>query len=229
MNYIIADSRAITNYDSFKESKVSSHHLFFSINDKYDLNLSYLKNIDPKYIFFPHWSFIIPEEVYSNFNCVIFHMTDLPFGRGGSPLQNLIKRKVKHTKISAIKCVKELDAGPIYLKENLALSGSAQEIYKRASRIIVEMIKQIVASNIQPTEQVGEVVRFQRRKPHQSEISGISNLEDLYDHIRMLDADGYPLAFINRERINYQFSKAKLTDDGVLHAEVEFRVINDSE
>ena len=46
-------------------------------------------------------------------------MTDLPYGRGGSPLQNLIVRGHKHTMISAIKCVKELDAGPIYLKKPL--------------------------------------------------------------------------------------------------------------
>lgn len=229
MNYIIANSRTIPNTDVFQEDRKSAHHVFYSINKRYDLNLNYLKKIDPKYVFFPHWSYIIPKEIYENFNCVIFHMTDLPFGRGGSPLQNLIKRKIKQTKISAIQCVKHLDAGPIYLKENLDLSGSAQEVYTRASRIIVEMIKQIIANNIQPTEQVGEVVRFQRRKPDQSEIFGISNLEDLYDHIRMLDADGYPRAFINRDGINYEFSKAKLTDDGVLRAEVELRMIHDSE
>jgi len=229
MNYIIANSRTIPNFDPFQEDRTSAHHLFYSINKRYELNLNYLKKIDPKYIFFPHWSYIIPKEIYENYNCVIFHMTDLPFGRGGSPLQNLIKRKIKQTKISAIRCVKELDAGPIYLKENLDLSGSAQEIYTRASRIIVEMIKQIIANNIQPIEQVGDVVKFERRKPQQSEISDISNLEDLYDHIRMLDADGYPRAFINRDGINYEFSKAKLIEGGVLRAEVELRVINDIE
>ena len=42
-------------------------------------------------------------------------MTDLPFGRGGSPLQNLIVRGYKETMLSAIKCVGEVDAGPIYI------------------------------------------------------------------------------------------------------------------
>jgi methionyl-tRNA formyltransferase len=44
-------------------------------------------------------------------------MTDLPFGRGGSPLQNLISRKIYNTKLSAIRVVKELDAGPVFLKK----------------------------------------------------------------------------------------------------------------
>ena len=45
-------------------------------------------------------------------------MTDLPYGRGGSPLQNLIINGHKETMMSALRCVQELDAGPIYLKKN---------------------------------------------------------------------------------------------------------------
>ena len=46
-------------------------------------------------------------------------MTDLPYGRGGSPLQNLIARGFLETKISAILVEKQLDAGPVYLKMEL--------------------------------------------------------------------------------------------------------------
>ena len=230
MKYIIANTSKIDYQPLFHGGEGGASDFIF-INNKSQLNYSYLSSlpVTTDFIFLPHWSFIIPEEVYSNFKCVIFHMTDLPFGRGGSPLQNLIKRKIKQTKISAIRCVKELDAGPIYLKRSLDLSGSAQEIYIRASRVIIEMIKEIISKEIQPIEQVGDVVKFQRRNPDQSEISGISNLEDMYDHIRMLDADGYPRAFINRDGVNYQFSKAKLIEGGTIRAEVELRVINDSE
>ena len=44
-------------------------------------------------------------------------MTDLPFGRGGSPLQNLIVRGFEETMTSAIKVTKGIDTGDIYLKE----------------------------------------------------------------------------------------------------------------
>ena len=43
-------------------------------------------------------------------------MTDLPYGRGGSPLQNLIKKNHKSTMLSAIECQDNLDSGDIYLK-----------------------------------------------------------------------------------------------------------------
>lgn len=45
----------------------------------------------PSYIFFPHWSWKIPAEIYERFECVIFHMTDV-FGRGKSA-QNLITQR----------------------------------------------------------------------------------------------------------------------------------------
>ena len=67
-------------------------------------------------------------------------MTDLPFGRGGSPLQNLIKNRFSETVITAIECSKEIDAGDIYLKEKLSLNGSAEEIFLRANIIIKRMI-----------------------------------------------------------------------------------------
>ena len=60
-----------------------------------ELTRAALEQAKPRYVFFPHWSHIIPEDIHGAFECVIFHMTDLPFGRGGSPLQNLIARGIK--------------------------------------------------------------------------------------------------------------------------------------
>ena len=64
---------------------------------------------------------IIPKKIYSNYDCIVFHMTDLPYGRGGSPLQNLIVRGHKETKISALNVQSGLDTGDIYLKKKLIL------------------------------------------------------------------------------------------------------------
>jgi methionyl-tRNA formyltransferase len=91
---------------------------FVTIDNKKDLNRDHLNSINPVHIYFPHWSHIIPKDIYNNYECIIFHMTDLPYGRGGSPLQNLIIRGHKKTIISAIKCVEEIDAGPVYLKKS---------------------------------------------------------------------------------------------------------------
>lgn len=189
---------------------------FIGIDSKEDLNVIYLKSINPKTIFFPHWSTFIPEEIYADYDCIIFHMTDLPYGRGGSPLQNLIVRGHKETVISAIRCVAELDAGPVYLKKPLSLLGSAEEIFLRANELIEEMIIKIIKNNIYPELQKGEAEIFKRRKPEDGDWSGVKSLDEVYDYIRMLDAEGYPSAFVRIGDYKLEFSKASRKVDTIL-------------
>jgi len=144
-------------------------------------------------------------------------MTDLPFGRGGSPLQNLLSRGIYKTKISALKVVEEMDAGPIYAKSELDIStGSAEDIYKRAADIIFqEMIPYIIMNEPVPQPQAGKVVSFRRRNEAESELPGFDGLQKVYDHIRMLDAEGYPQAFLVNNGFKYKFSKARMLPDSV--------------
>jgi len=187
---------------------------------KQELNLNAIESIKPDYIFFPHWSFIIPEEIYKNYNCIVFHMTDLPFGKGGSPLQNLISRGIYQTKISAIKVVKELDSGPIYLKKDFSLHGNAEEIFIRASKVISEMIDEIIKTQPEPIGQEGTPVTFKRRTPEMSNIETIKDIVKLFDYIRMLDAEGYPKAFFENENFRFEFSRALQKSDNSIIADV---------
>lgn len=179
------------------------------IKSREALTVEYLKALNPSYVFFPHWSWIIPDEILTEFQCVIFHMTDLPYGRGGSPLQNLIVRGKKATVISAIKCVKELDAGPIYLKMPLTLDGTAKEILDRAATVIQQMIFKIVEGSGELKDQVGDVVSFKRRVSDDGDLSHLETTNQIYDYIRMLDADNYPCAFIEIDNFRLEFTSAK--------------------
>jgi methionyl-tRNA formyltransferase len=187
---------------------ISTGQRFHLISNPADLTLTRLTELRPRYIFFPHWSHRIPADVFKNYECVIFHMTDLPFGRGGSPLQNLIASGICETQITALRCVEELDAGPIYLKRPLSLHGSAEEIYLRASGVVEQMIVEIVKTNPQPLEQTGEPTFFKRRTPAQGNLLDAASLDQAFDLIRMLDADGYPNAFINAGSLRLEFTRA---------------------
>ena len=190
------------------------------ITNKENLTVERLNNLKPDYIFFPHWSWIIPKEIYERFNCVVFHIADLPYGRGGSPLQNQIIRKIYRTKISAIKVSEGIDTGDIYLKEDFYIGiGSAEEIFIRASEIIFfKMIPYILENEIIPYKQTGEVLEFRRRKPEESNITtaNINSLEDFYDFIRMLDAEGYPRAFIRIGNLKIEFYNASLRSNKII-------------
>jgi methionyl-tRNA formyltransferase len=84
------------------------------------------------------------------------------------------------------------------MKRPLSLEGLAEEIFIRASRIVAEMISIIITENPEPKEQIGEPTIFSRRTPAQSKIPIETNeLLKLFDHIRMLDANGYPKAYFD--------------------------------
>lgn len=189
---------------------------FKLISEKRDLNIDALNLLNPRFIFFPHWSHRIPNDIFSAFECVIFHMTDLPFGRGGSPLQNLIARGIYETQVSALRCVEEMDAGPVFLKRPLSLYGSAEEIFLRASEVIEDMIGEILERSPEPVPQVGNPTLFARRKPDEGNLTNATSLLEVFDLIRMLDADGYPNAFLNIGPFKFEFTRASRKTDQIV-------------
>jgi methionyl-tRNA formyltransferase len=165
----------------------------------------------PRYIFFLHWSTRVPDQWLGLHECVCFHMTDLPYGRGGSPLQNLIQRGHRETKLTALRMIHDMDAGPFYAKRQLRLDGTAEEIYLRADRLSAEIIAEMVRDEPAPAPQSGAPVIFKRRRPEQSAIpADLTDIDALYDFIRMLDAEGYPRAFIEHGGFRIEFSRAAL-------------------
>ena len=224
-NIVIATIKEwnINNYFELKK-ELENEYSFYLISNKDELSLEKIEKINPKYIFFPHWSWIIPENIYKNYECILFHMTDLPYGRGGSPLQNLIINKAYNTKISAIKVSKELDEGDVYLKEDFDISkGSANEIYINASKLIFKkLIPNILRQNPTPVRQEGDVVNFKRRTPEQSNIKMLNDVSiaNLYDFIRMLDAPSYPKAYLELDNFKMELFEV-IIKDGKLEGRFE--------
>lgn len=179
------------------------------IQNKADLTLEFVLKAKPEYIFFPHWSWKVPAEILAASECVCFHMTDVPYGRGGSPLQNLIARGHTQTKLTALRMVEEMDAGPVYLKQDISLEGSAHEIYARAAMLSYQMMREILSKKIVPVDQVGEPTIFSRRTPEQSRIGESLDMNGIYDQIRMLDALGYPHAFIDSGTHRIEFTNVQ--------------------
>ena len=190
--------------------------------EKDELSEEALREISPRYIFFPHWSWKVPSSIADAYECVCFHMTDLPYGRGGSPLQNLIVRGHTDTVVSALRMIEELDAGPLYLKRPLSLSGRAQDIYEACADIVFDMVDHIVRHDPKPVAQEGEPVLFERRRPAQSILPTEGSLEQLYNHIRMLDAEAYPPAVIDYGDWVLEFRNARITDKN-LHADIQIK------
>ena len=177
----------------------------------------------PEYLFFTHWSHRIPEEIHERHACVVFHMANLPEGRGGSPIQNQIASGQETTTLCALRCVQEMDAGPIYLRRPMSLLGTADEILQRAAREMEGMILEIVQRRPVPVPQEGQPSVFRRRTPADGDIAPLATLQQVFDAIRMLDGHSYPPAFLEAGNLLLEFSRASLKDDHVI-ADVRIRL-----
>lgn len=185
------------------------------VSNRAELTTALAEAPAPRYVFFIHWSWLVTPDIVRRFECVGFHMTDLPFGRGGSPLQNLIVRGIRETQLSAFRLDGGMDTGPIYMKTSLSLDGRAEGIYERTARLALDMMAAIVSGEPQPVPQTGEPVLFERRTPAQSRVPPGLSPDRLYDFIRMLDADGYPHAFVEADGYRVVLTDAVLDDTGV--------------
>lgn len=214
--YLVVTSKP-WNINAFNDLIKHFEGKWHLITDSDNLTVDKILKLQPKYIFFPHWSELVPDEILNLSTCICFHETDLPFGRGGSPIQNLIANGYKSTYITAIKMTSKIDSGPIYLKKKLSLEGLAEEIYIRASKIVAQMISSIINDDITPHRQTGDVSYFKRRNPNQSEVpKNIDSVEDLFNHIRMLDAESYPRAFIVSNGFKFEITRPSLKSHELL-------------
>jgi len=168
-----------------------------------------------KFLFFPHYSKLIPKEIISEYVCIGFHTGNLPSDRGGSPIQNKILRGEYRTLVSALRLTEELDSGPIYCSRPVDLEfGDIESILKNISVHISTMILEIIQTEIIPQPQKG-IPKYQSRlKQFNSELDlSILNIKTLYDRIRMVDGLDYPPAYIIINNFKITMKNAQLENN----------------
>lgn len=168
-----------------------------------------------KFLFFPHYSKLIPKEIISEYVCIGFHTGNLPSDRGGSPIQNKILRGEYRTLVSALRLTEELDSGPIYCSRPVDLEfGDIESILKNISVHISTMILEIIQTEIIPQPQKG-IPKYQSRiKQFNSELDlSILNIKTLYDRIRMVDGLDYPPAYIIINKFKITMNNAQLENN----------------
>ena len=206
------------------KKNVWSDHLFSSVKKKYDCKYfndsSYIEELQnfnqPDWIFFFHWSSLIPEEIYKNYRCVVIHTGNLPQGRGGSPIQNQILDGVIESRVNAITVERTIDSGDIYHSLPITLQGSLYDIWMVIAHRACSLIKKCVDENLTPTQQVGEVQTYKRRKDNKVPFENTDNIFQIYKFIQMLDADGYPNPYFKIGNYKIEFSRAKIEKDNIL-------------
>ena len=197
----------IKNHNNINSFKVfNSQDIFLkSIKKKND-------NID--FIILLGWSWIIPADVISEYNCIGIHPSDLPKFRGGSPIQNQIIQGVVNTKISLISIGDKIDGGNIIMKEKINFEGDKMEdIFLNIEKSCIKILNKFFDKKGKfnsVKQNISEGSYHKRRNPKQSRLS-IADFEnksllELYNFIRCL-TDPYPNAFLEDENGNKLYFK----------------------
>lgn len=155
-------------------------------------------------IFFVGWSEIISDRIIRENNSICLHPSDLPYYRGGSPIQHQIQSGESKSKISFFIMNDKLDAGDIVSQVQFSLEGNLSNVFDSiidsASKEIPKIVERFESKNLTQIQQASYPYRpHKRRKPEHSEIK-VSDLlylsaKEIHDKIRSLQ-DPYPNAYI---------------------------------
>jgi len=232
--FILVSKKTVYSTLLFKKLNSRSNENWFFVTENsyfYNLNISITQNLEIKdnitKIFFFHWNYIVPKSVYNYFECINLHTSNLPDGKGGSPLQNQILDDIVISKVNALKMSNDgLDAGPIYCSQEISLQGNLSDIWYIISQISFNLISKIIDENIVPVEQPkGEFINYKRRKDNILPLESAYDLRRIYDFIRMLDDDNYPSANLIIGKYKLNFNRANFNGEKI-HADVIIEKLN---
>lgn len=145
---------------------IQTHGVNWEFTCEEDMLPAVMHAAQPRYVFFLNWSHLVKPDVLALSECVNFHCTPLPYGRGGGPIENMILEGHTHTVITAHRMVEALDAGDIYTTRGpISLVGTKDDIRQRFITPVADMMQWIIETNPTPTPQVGEPTYFKRLSP----------------------------------------------------------------
>ncbi len=134
-------------------------------------------------------------------NNLVVHESDLPKGRGWSPMSWQILDGAERIPVTLLEAVAEVDAGPIYLQEWIQLVGNElspewRELQAHSTRrLCLNFVAQYPAILEQARQQEGEPSFHRRRRPKDSELDPTKTIIEQFNILRIVDNESYPAFF----------------------------------
>ena len=139
------------------------------------------------------------EYLELNKNNIVVHASDLPKGKGFSPLKWQILEGKNEIVLTLFEVVEKVDSGPYYLKETIYFEG--HELLDEMREIMVEKIISMCKTflnnykNLKPIPQSGEETFYRRRNKKDDEIDPDKTIAEQFNHFRIADNDMFPIYF----------------------------------
>lgn len=140
-----------------------------------------------------------PEDLAKSKKNLVAHGSDLPKGRGFSPLTYLILEGKKQVPLCLLEMADEVDSGPIIFKDNINYEGHelVEELRAKLGQGQVDICLKYLASASVPeaVPQKGEPSYYKRRRPEDSKLDINKSLNEQFNLFRVADNDKYPVYF----------------------------------
>ena len=173
--------------------------------EQHDANLYFKASDIPEgdMLFLLGCTSIIPREILQrNKNNLVVHESDLPKGRGWSPITWQVLEGKNRIPIVVFEATEELDAGPIYLKDCIEFNGSEllPELKKKQGEKTVELALQLIDMypNLVGTPQEGKPSVYPKRSRKDDEIDPSKSIAECFNQLRVLNNEEFPAWFSHR-------------------------------
>jgi methionyl-tRNA formyltransferase len=156
----------------------------------------------PSLCFCLSFSQILPSAFRARFqHSLIVHESDLPQGKGWSPLTWQILDGQQRIPVTLIEAAERVDSGVIYAQRWLAFQGHEliDELRTGQAEATHDLCRWFVDAYPHSAEQgrpqQGEESFYPRRRPADSRLDPEKTLADQFDLLRVVDNDRYPSFF----------------------------------
>tara|TARA_Y100000590_G_scaffold84200_1_gene94074 strand:- start:34900 stop:35568 length:669 start_codon:yes stop_codon:yes gene_type:complete len=164
------------------------------------------KSTNHDVLFILGYTKIIKEKLLNKnkYNLVI-HESDLPKGKGFSPIQWQILDNKKNIKSKLIDCSsKKVDSGDVYFTKEIKLDGTElyEEWRKKQSNVTMELIKKFlkIYPNIKKTKQFGKSTFLKKRFPQDSKININKPIRSQFNLLRVCNNKRWPAFFLFKKK-----------------------------
>ena len=145
---------------------------------------------------------IVPCSVLSRFkHNLVVHESDLPQGKGWSPLTWQILEGKNDIPVTLLRAVKKVDSGDIYLQEWLHFNGceTIDQLRHAQAKVTISLCQQFIKEYpdvlTQARPQTGKSSFYPRRSPQDSELDPQRSLIEQFNLLRVVDNERYPAFF----------------------------------
>jgi methionyl-tRNA formyltransferase len=140
-----------------------------------------------------------PKVLARNHRNVVVHPSDLPRGRGFSPLAWQIEAGCSRIPICLFEAAADVDSGPVIYRDTMQFDGHElmEELRLAMGKKTIELCRRFLAEAAPPpgTPQEGESTYYRRRTKEDNRLDPHRTIAEQFDKLRVADNERFPAHF----------------------------------